>query len=49
MTFQIKDQNGNIVDKYLTYEDALLYTESLDGSYAMEIMKEDDRNDCGSL
>lgn len=43
MKFQIGDENGNIVDKNLSYEDALLYIDSTAGKcYIMEPMKEDD-------
>ena len=28
MMFQIRDKNGNIVDRNLSYEDALLYIDS---------------------
>lgn len=43
MKFQIGDENGNIVDKNLSYEDALLYIDSSAGKrYIMEPMKEDD-------
>lgn len=44
MKFQIRDGNGNIVDKNLSYEDALLYIDSSAGKhYIMEPMKEDDQ------
>jgi hypothetical protein len=43
MKFQIIDGSGNIVDKNLSYEDALLYIDSTAGKcYIMEPMKEDD-------
>ena len=44
MKFQIMDGSGNIVDKNLSYEDALLYIDSTDGKcYIMEPMKEEDQ------
>lgn len=44
MRFQIRDGNGNIVDKNLSYEAALLYIDSCVGKYyIMEPMKEDDQ------
>lgn len=44
MRFQIRDGNGNIVDKNLSYEAALLYIDSSVGKYyIMEQMKEDDQ------
>lgn len=44
MKFQIRDGNGNIVDKNLSYEAALLYIDSSVGKYyIMEPMKEDDK------
>lgn len=50
MTFKVKDENGNIIDKHLSYEHALLYVDSSTGRrYTMEPMKEDDQNDCDSL
>lgn len=39
--FQIKDINGNIVDKSLSYEAALLFIDNSIGKYyVMEPMKE---------
>lgn len=50
MTFQIRDQHGNVVDKNLSYEDALMYIDNSIGKYyIMEAMKEDDQNDYYSL
>lgn len=44
MKFQIRDRNGNVVDKNLSYEDAWLYIDSSAGkSYIMEPMKGDDQ------
>lgn len=44
MKYQIMDGSGNIVDKNLSYEDALLYIDSTAGKcYIMEPMKEDDQ------
>lgn len=44
MKFQIRDGNGNIVDRNLSYEAALLYIDSSVGKYyIMEVMKEDGR------
>lgn len=44
MKFQIMDGSGNIVDKNLSYEDALLYIDSTAGKcYIMEPMKEEDQ------
>lgn len=44
MKFQIRDRNGNVVDKNLSYEDAWLYIDSSAGMcYIMEPMKEDDQ------
>lgn len=43
MKFQIKDENGNIVDRNLSYEAAMLYIDSSVGRYyIMEPMKEVD-------
>lgn len=43
MKFQIKDKNGNIVDRNLSYEAAMLYIDSSVGRYyIMEPMKEVD-------
>ena len=43
MMFQIIDGNGNIVDRNLSYEDALLYIDSSVGKYyVMEPMKKED-------
>lgn len=49
MKFQVKDRRGAVVDKGLTYEEALMWTESSGNQYRMERMKEDDQNDCDSL
>lgn len=44
MKFQIIDKNGNLVDKDLSYEAALMYIDSSVGKcYIMEPMKEDDQ------
>ena len=41
--FQIRDENGNIVDRNLSYEAALLYIDSSVGKYyVMEPMKKED-------
>ena len=43
MKFQIKDKNGNIVDRNLSYEAAMLYIDSSVGRYYnMESMKKED-------
>lgn len=43
--FQIKDIDGNVIDKDLSYEKALLYIDNSVGKwYTMEIMKEEDNN-----
>ena len=43
MKFQIKDKNGNIVDRNLSYEDAMVYIDSSVGKYyIMESMKKED-------
>lgn len=43
MKFQIRDKNGNIVDRNLSYEAALLYIDSSVGKYyVMEPMKKED-------
>lgn len=43
MEFQIRDRNGNIVDRNLSYEAALLYIDSSAGKcYIMEPMKKED-------
>lgn len=40
MRFQIVDGHGNVVDRNLTYEEAVLWIDQTDGdSYAMEPMK----------
>lgn len=50
MKFQIRDGNGNIIDRNLSYEAAMLYIDSSVGKYyIMELMKEADQNDCDSL
>lgn len=42
MKFQIKDGSGNIIDRNLSYEAAMLYIDSSVGKYyVMESMKED--------
>lgn len=47
MKFQIRDRNGNIVDRNLSYESALMYVDCSVGKYyIMEPMGEDDQNDC---
>lgn len=44
MKFQIKDENGNIVDRNLSYEAAMLYIDSSVGRYyIMEPIKEVDQ------
>ena len=44
MKFQIIDGSGNIVDKNLSYEEALLYIDSTAGKcYIMGPMKEEDQ------
>lgn len=48
--YQIKDKNGNIVDRGLTYEEALMWTDQSFGNrYTMCPMKEGDQNNCSSL
>lgn len=43
MMFQIRDKNGNIVDRNLSYEDAMVYIDSSVGRYyIMEPMKKED-------
>lgn len=43
LEFQIKDEDGNIVDQNLSYEAALLYIDSSVGKfYVMEPMKKED-------
>lgn len=43
MRFQIIDEKGDIVDKNLTYESALMYIDSAVGKYyIMQPMKEED-------
>lgn len=50
MKFQIRDGNGNIVDRNLSYEAAMVYIDNSVGKYyVMELMKEADQNDCDSL
>lgn len=44
MRFQIIDGNGNVVDKNLSYEEALLWIDNSVGKYyVMKPMKEDDQ------
>lgn len=44
MTFQIRDKKGDIVDKDLSYEEALMWIDQQFGNcFIMEPMKEDDR------
>lgn len=44
MKFQIKDKKGKIVDKNLSYEEALMWTDQPFGNrFTMEPMKEDDQ------
>ena len=41
--FQIRDKNGNIVDRNLSYEDAMVYIDSsVRKYYIMEPMKKED-------
>lgn len=51
MKYQIKNLFGDIVDKDLSYEEALIWVEnSITGRlYSMEPMKESDQNDCHPL
>lgn len=43
MRFQIIDNNGNVVDKDLSYESALMYIDSVVGKYyIMQPMKEEE-------
>lgn len=43
MTFQIIDNTGNVIDKNLSYEAALMYIDSAVGKYyIMQPMKEED-------
>lgn len=50
MKFQIRDGNGNVVDRNLSYESALMYIDCSVGKYyIMEPMGENDQNDCDSL
>lgn len=43
MSFQIIDNNGNVIDKDLSYEAALMYIDSAVGKYyIMRPMKEED-------
>lgn len=43
MIFQIRDKNGNIVDRNLSYEAAMMYIDSSVGRYyIMESMKKED-------
>lgn len=45
MKFQIKDAHGNIIDRNLSYEQALMWIDNTVGKYyVMEPMKEDDQN-----
>ena len=44
MKFQIRDRNGNIVDRNLSYESALMYIDCTIGRYyIMELMKEEEQ------
>lgn len=46
MKYQIKDGKGNVVDRSLSYEDALMWTDQPFGNrFKMETMKEEDQND----
>lgn len=48
--FQIRNRSGNIVDKNLSFEEAMLWIDCSVGKYyKMEPMKEDDQNDIDSL
>lgn len=43
MKFQIIDNHGNVVDKDLSYESALMYIDNVVGKYyIMQPMKEED-------
>lgn len=43
MKFQIIDENGNVVDKNLSYEDAMVYIDnSVEQYYIVEPMEEGD-------
>lgn len=45
MKFQIKNKNGDIVDKNLSHEEASLWIDnSIGKEYAVEPMKESDQN-----
>lgn len=50
MKYQIKDNQDNVVDQNLSYEEALLWTDQPFGNrFTMELMEENDQNDCDSL
>lgn len=43
MVFNIKDQHGNVVERGITYQEALMYIDSNVGKYyVMEPVKEDE-------
>lgn len=41
--FQIRDDNNNVVDRDLSFEEALMWIDNSIGSYIMEPMKEKER------
>ena len=46
MKFQIRDENGNIVERNHSYEAALLYIDSsIEEYYVMEPMKKEDNHE----
>lgn len=48
--YQIKNEEGDIIDKNLSFEEAILYIDGTHGKrYIMQPMKESDQNDSGSL
>lgn len=50
MTYQIQDTRGNVVDRGLTYEEALLWKDQTFGNdFSVIPIMEDDQNDCDSL
>lgn len=48
--YQIRDnETDDIIDKDLSYEQALHYVDISDEKFSMEPMRGDDQNDCSAL
>lgn len=47
--YKILDLNGNIVDRHLSFEEALLWADGTNGDSYHISKEEDDQDDCSSL